>query len=129
MEDNNKNIKPIPKKPGNSLLNKFEGNQSLLDPIIRTNSLEIPTGIYQINKIEYSSGQDTAPQGGPLQTRDNKIVKNTLNNFSEQNKYSDYIKNVKQLPFKPNKNQSINLKLPKPNINLDTFLGSGTNLI
>ena len=121
-------IKNIPKSPETSLLIKLNDNQSLLNPVIRTNSVEIPTGIYQINKVEYPNGQDTAPQGGPLQTRDDKIVKNTLNKFTEQNKYSDYIKNTKPLPFKSNKKQP-KFKFPKPNINLDTFLGSGTNLI
>lgn len=131
MENNIKNIKNVPKSPTTpgGLLNKLEAQQSLLDPVVRTNSVSIPTGVYPINKIGYPQGQDTAPQGGVLKTRNDKEVKNTLNNFTEQNTYSDYIKNIKQLPFKSNKKQPIDLKLPKPNINLDTFLGSGTNLI
>ena len=121
-------IKNIPKKPETSLLIKFDDNQSLLNPVIRTNSQEIPTGIYHNIKTSYPYAQDTAPQGGPLETRDDKIAKFTLNQFSETSKYENYINNIQKIPFKSNKKQP-KLKLPKPNINLDTFLGSGTNLI
>ncbi len=99
-----------PKSPETSLLIKLNDKQSLLDPIIRTNSINIPTGIYQNIKISYPHAQDTAPQGGPLETRDNKIAKFTLNQFSETSKYENYIKNVQIIPFKPNKDQ------PKSNI-------------
>tara|TARA_R110000796_G_scaffold52545_1_gene123816 strand:+ start:6483 stop:6854 length:372 start_codon:yes stop_codon:yes gene_type:complete len=104
-----------PKKPTTSLLIKLNDKQSLLDPIIRTNSEEIPTGMYQNNKISYPYAQDTAPQGGPLETRDNKIAKFTLNQFSETFKYESYVNSIQKIPFKSNKNQ-LKLNLPKLNI-------------
>ena len=130
MENNKKNNKDVPKSSTTEgLLGKFEDRQSSLDPTVRSNAFNIPGGIYQNNKIGYPYGQDTAPEGGPLKDRFNRPVKTQLNQFTENNTYKDYVKNLKQLPFKSNKKQPINLKLPKPNINLDTFLGSGTNFI
>jgi hypothetical protein len=68
-----------------SLEDKLNSNGTKLNPVVRTNSPNIPGGSYNIPKSGNKFGWYTP--SGPLRDLDDKIVNATLNSYTESDTY------------------------------------------
>jgi len=68
-----------------SLEDKLNSNGTKLNPVVRTNSPNIPGGSYNMPKSGNKFGWYTP--SGPLRDLDDKIVNATLNSYTESDTY------------------------------------------
>jgi hypothetical protein len=69
------------------LKEKFEKNSSAYNPTVRTNAENIPGGTYTNSVSGNLHGYNLINKGAVLRDLDDKIIINTLNQWSEKDKY------------------------------------------
>ena len=80
------------------LKDKFEKESSKYDPTVRTNADNIPGGTYTNSVSGNLHGFTKIDKGAVLRDLDDKIITNTLSQWSENDKYIDSMTPPKLFP-------------------------------